>query len=125
MEKIKYAQCKMLKKVYVRTNIKLNVWCHVNKICFDPKKIQKPTPEQVLECSASLIVKYCKAMQEDLTIATWDPFGKMQNLETLTMSYDGSDSELWFSDFIGNLQKYCTQVSTIEITNLYPKVWIL
>ena len=116
MEKIKYTQCKMLKKVYVRTNIELNFWSHVNKICFDPKVIQTPTPEQALEYSASLIVNG----QTDLTIASWDLFGKMKNLETLTVGYIGFDSELWLSDFLRNLQEYCTQVSTIEITNLRP-----
>ena len=116
MEKIKYTHCKMLKKVYVRTNIKLNFWSHVNKICFDPKVIQTPTPEQALEYSASLIVNG----QTDLTIASWDLFGKMKNLETLTVGYIGFDSELWLSDFLRNLQEYCTQVSTIEITNLRP-----
>ena len=115
MEKIKYTHCKMLKKVYVRTNIELNFWCHVNKICFNPKKIQTPTPEQALECSASLIVKW----QQDITIASWDPFGKMKNLETLTIIYNFGKLRL-FIDFIGNLQKYCTQVSTIEITNDIP-----
>ena len=111
----------MLKKVYVRTNIELNFWCHVNKICFDPKVIQTPTPEQALECSASLIVQW----QKDLTIASWNPFGKMKNLETLTISYDILDdgSRFWLSDFLGDLQNYCTQVSTIEITNDNPGYW--
>jgi len=117
MEKIKYAQCKMLKKVYVRTNIELNFWCHINKICFDPKVIQTPTPEQALECSASLIVKW----EEDLTIESWDPFGKMKNLETLTIIIDCG--EFLLSDFIVDLQNYCTQVSTIEITNDIPGYW--
>ena len=119
MEKIKYAQCKLLQKVYVRTNIELNFWCHVNKICFDPKVIQTPTPEQALECSVSLIVKW----EGDLTIASWDPFGKIKNLETLTIIFNGDESEFWPSDFIGNLQKYCTQVSTIEIANNIPSYW--
>jgi len=120
MEKIKYAQCKMLKKVYVRTYIELNFWCHINEICFDPKVIQTPTPEQALECSASLIVKW----EEDLTIASWDPFGKMTNLETLTISYIcHNDSDLWLSDFFEYLQNYCTQVSTIEIINDMHGYW--
>merc|ERR1711935_845627 len=51
----------------------------------------------------------------------------MKNLETLTISCGDYDLEIWnddeffwlpeFIDFIENLQKYCTQVSTIEITN--------
>ena len=120
MEKIKYTQCKMLKKVYVRTNIKLNFWSHVNKICFDPKVIQKPTPEQALECSASLIIRW--QGQRALTIASLDPFGKMKNLETLTINYNGEDDEFWISDFFRDLQNYCTQVSTIEIT-MVPGIW--
>ena len=109
----------MLKKVYVRTNIKLNFWSHVNKICFDPKVIQTPTPEQALEYSASLIVNG----QTDLTIASWDLFGKMKNLETLKILFNRDVSEFWPSDFIKNLQKYCTQVSTIEIVNSIPSSW--
>ena len=109
----------MLQKVYVRTNIELNFWCHVNKICFDPKVIQTPTSDQALKCSVSLIVKW----EGDLTIASWDPFGKMKNLETLTILFNRDVSEFWPSDFIKNLQKYCTQVSTIEIVNSIPSSW--
>ena len=109
----------MLQKVYVRTNIELNFWCHVNKICFDPKVIQTPTSDQALECSVSLIVKW----EGDLTIASWDPFGKMKNLETLTIICYFDVKDFWPSDFIGNLLKYCTQVSTIEIANNIPSYW--
>ena len=110
MEKIKYTP--MLEKVYVRTCIELNKWCHVNKICFDPKVIQKPTPDQALECSASLILEY---HEEHKTI--WQTVGKMKNLETLTISHDILYGKSSLSDIIGGLQNYCTQVSTIEITN--------
>jgi len=70
------------------------------------------TPDQALECSASLILEY---HEEHKTI--WQTVGKMKNLETLTIIHDILYGKSSLSDIIGGLQNYCTQVSTIEITN--------